>query len=428
MILTAAPLLAGRSAFAAGYYVPDTGNVARSRGGAFVAAANDPMAIVYNPGALAEQRRPQLLLDVTVLRMNERFERRDVPDDAESGSVAEGDPPPQLVPALVYTHPFGARWTGAVGMIAPAGPRYRFPEDGPQRFSNTERVFTEATYGFALAVKPHPKVSLGLYGGALFAGLEQDFVFTRNEVAPPSEGPSRDLRAHMQVKDPFTLTAGVGVKATPWQNVELGFSYRPEANIDAGGTLATTEPQPTREDVHFRFNLPAIWRGGVRWVQPAWDVEMDVVWEGWGSHDEELLVADDGNFAGTATVATPRKFRDAWCVRLGGSVQATPSLQVHGGGYFETGAVPTRTMEPGTYDPAKLGLAAGVSVDISKSLVLALNVTHTFLQPMDVTDSQVRQQSRFTEDIVPREARSVIGNGRYSGSYDMAGVSLLARF
>lgn len=421
LILTAAPLLAGRSAFAAGYYVPDSGTTARSRGGAFVASANDPMAIVYNPGALAEQRRPQLLVDMSVLRLNERFERSGMP-------AVEGDPPPQLVPALVYTHPFGDRWTGAVGLVAPAGPRYEFPKDGPQRFTNTELYLTEATYGFALAVKAHPKVSLGIYGGALLAGVEQDFVVSLNDAPPPSDDPSHDLPAHMKVEDPFTLTAGVGVKAMPTENIELGFSYRPEANIDAGGTLVTDEPQPTREDVHFKFNLPAIWRGGIRWVEPKWDVEVDVIWEGWGSHHEEVLVADDGNFAGTSSVSTPRKFRDAWCVRVGGSVQATDVVQVHAGTYFETGAVPTRTMDVSTYDPAKVGLAAGASVDLTKKLILAVNITHTFMQTMNVKDSQVRQQSPFTEDIVPRDARAVIGNGRYSGSYDMAGLSLLARF
>jgi long-chain fatty acid transport protein len=428
LILTAAPLFAGRSAFAAGYYVPDTGTVARSRGGAFVVAANDPTAIVYNPAALSEQRRAQLLVDISVLRLNETFERAGMSGDAESGSTAKGNPPPQFVPALVYTHPFGDRWTGAVGLVAPASPRYKFPKDGPQRFTNSELYLTEATYGFALAVKAHPKVHLGIYGGALLAGVQQDFVLTLNSEAPPSEDPSLDLPAHMSVEDPFTLTAGVGVKAMPAENVEIGFSYRPEANIDAGGTLVTEEPQPAREDVHFKFNLPAIWRGGIRWVQPTWDVEMDVIWEGWGSHDEEILVADDGNFAGTSSVSTPRKFRDAWCVRVGGSVQATSSFQVHAGTYFETGAVPTRTMDAGTYDPAKLGLAAGASMDLSKKLALAVNITHTFMQTMDVEDSQRRQQSPFTEEVVPRDARAVIGNGRYSGSYEMAGISLLARF
>jgi len=141
-----------------------------------------------------------------------------------------------------------------------------------------------------------------------------------------------------------------------------------------------------------------------------------------------VLVADDGNFAGSSSVSTPREFRDAWSVRLGGSVQATDTFQVHAGTYFETGAVPTRTMDVATYDPAKLGLAAGASVDLTKKLVVTLNITHTVLQPMDVKDSQVRQQSPFGEDIVPRDARAVIGNGRYSGSYEMAGISLLARF
>ena len=428
LILTAAPLFAGRSAFAAGYYVPDTGTVARSRGGAVVARGGDPLAIVYNPGALSELRRPQLLLDMSVLRLNAKFERTGLADDAESGSVAENEPPPQLVPAFVYVHPIGDRFTGAIGLVAPAGPRMKFHKGGPQRFSNNEFYLEVATYGFALAVRAHPMLSVGLYGGALYAAVTHDFTGTFNGEAPPSESPENDLPGRLEVKDPFTLTAGAGVKVHLSPELEMGFSYRPEANLDAGGTLVTKEPYPSKENVHFSFNLPAIWRGGIRYVQPAWDVEMDVFWEGWGSHKVETLEADDENFAGTSEEFVDRDFRDAWSFRVGSSVQAAKGVLVHGGAYFETGAVPARTMDVSTYDPAKAGIAAGVSLDLTRSLVLSLNVTHTFLQTIDVKDSQARQKSPFPEDIVPRDALAVVGNGTYSGSYDMAGLSILAHF
>ena len=428
LILTAAPLFAGRSALAAGYYVPDTGTVARSRGGAVVARGGDPLAIVYNPGALTEQRRPQLLLDMSALRFNAKFERSGVPGDAESGTTAKNDPPPQLVPAFVYTHPIGDRFTAAVGLVAPAGPRMKFDDDGPQRFSNTELTLQEATYGFALAVRAHPMFSVGFYGGALYTSVTHDFRATLNGEAPPSESPANDLPVRLDVKDPFTLTAGAGVKMHLSPELEMGFSYRPEANLDAGGTLVTREPSPAKEDVHFVFNVPAIWRGGIRYVQPSWDVEMDVFWEGWGSHDAEIVTADDGNFAGTSESSVARKFRDAWSVRLGSTVQAAKGVQVHGGAYVETSAVPERTMDVSTYDAPKAGLATGVSFDLSKSLVLSLNFTYTLLQPVEVKDSQQRQKSPFPEEIVPRDARSVVGNGTYSGNYEMAGLSLLAHF
>lgn len=426
--ITAAPLFAGRSAFAAGYYVPDTGTTARARGGAFVAAANDPLAIVYNPGGLAEQRRPQLLLDVTVLRLNQTFERDGVPADATSGTTAKGNPPPQLVPAIVYTHPLGERWTAAIGFVAPAGPRTKFDENGPQRFTNSELYLEEATYGFALAAKVHPKVLLGMYGGALYQGVTQDFALTINGTPPPSEDPSNDIPARMEVKDPFTLSAGAGVKVYATEHLELGFSYRPEANIDAGGTLVTEDPAESKEDVHFKYNVPAIWRGGIRYARKTWDVEFDVFWEGWGAHEEELLVADDGNFAGTDEVATPRKFRDAWSFRLGGSAKPLAAFTFHGGAYFETGAVPTRTMDVGTYDTNKLGLCVGASWDLSKKLGVTISATRTLMQTVEVEDSEAKQQSPFTEDVVPADARSIIGNGTYSGYYEMAGVALLARF
>lgn len=428
LVLTAAPLFAGRSAFAAGYYVPDTGTVARARGGAYVAAANDPLAMAYNPAGLAEQRRPQLLLDMTVLRLDQTFERDGVPSDAQSGTKAKGNPPPQLVPAFIYTQPIGERWTAAVGLFAPAGPRTKFPKDGPQRFTNSELFLEEASYGFALSARVHPKASIGFFGGAMYQGVTQDFVLTRNFAAPPSEDPANDIHAHLEVKDPFTLTAGAGVKVYATESLELGFGYRPEANIDAGGVLETDDDAAPKDDVHFKYNVPAIWRTGARWVRPSWDLELDVFWEGWGSHEDELLVADDGNFAGTDEVSTPRKFRDAWSFRLGGSAKATKALVVHGGVYVETGAVPTRTMDVGTYDTNKAGLCVGASWDLTTHVMVTINGTHTIMQTVEVDDSQVKQQSPFTEDVVPADARSVIGNGTYSGSYDMAGLSLLMHF
>ena len=63
--------LAADTAQAAGYYMSSVGTRAYSRGGAFIAGADNLLAMYHNPAALIRLDRPQFMLDVAGVQQGE---------------------------------------------------------------------------------------------------------------------------------------------------------------------------------------------------------------------------------------------------------------------------------------------------------------------------------------------------------------------
>jgi long-chain fatty acid transport protein len=415
-------------AAASGLYVPDTGTTARARAGAFCVDADDPLAMYYNPAGLADQhQRNQFLFDVTVLYLQEKFQRNgaDIPaDGAFAGQTATNSPPPQIVPDIIYTHSLSNQFTLGGGIHAPAGARWKFRGNGPQRFSNTELYLKEAGIGITAGYRPVKYVAIGLTVETLFTGVQQAFTIEQTDgTTPPSEAPAKDVGAKLDVQQTINPTGILGIKVTPMDNLEFGFAYRPSVQLNMPGTLNASIGSP--EKVHFHTKLASILRLGARYVTPKWDAELDFVQEDWGVHKEDKLTADDGNFFGTPSQSVTRNWQAGYSVRLGSTFTVNEKLHGMGGVYYETSAVPTKNMDVGSYDAPKVGINLGAKYDFGTRYTLAGNFSHTIMSTVKVSNSEQRQQSPFP---AAPSGLTVIGNGTYSGDYNMLGVSLLTKF
>ena len=72
------------------------------------------------------------------------------------------------------------------------------------------------------------------------------------------------------------------MKVTPVTNWEIGLSYRPPVTAELDGTYkayTASGTQAGNEKVTLVVPLPQIIRSGVRFVQPRWDTELDIVLE-----------------------------------------------------------------------------------------------------------------------------------------------------
>ena len=257
------------SAGAAGYYLPDLGTVAQSRGGAFCVAADDPTAIAYNPSGMIGQKSG-LLVDITALRLTETFKRRasDVPSDSTAPLSVSNAPPPQVVPEILYVHPINDRFSIGGGLHAPAGGRWAMKTNGAERYTVTSLFLAEAALGVAGSYRVAPRFDVGLELEAMVHSVTQKFVLTRNTSGAQTESPANDDAATLDVKDTFTPNFILGVRYGITDAIQVGASYRPAANVDAKGTLK--DQVAGSQKVDFKFNVPQIARVGVRYLQPGW--------------------------------------------------------------------------------------------------------------------------------------------------------------
>ena len=96
MLAIALLSMLGSTAEASGYYFTDAGTRGMSRGGAFIASANDLSAQYYNPAALINLKRSQFYLNHSLVSQEVGFKRQDYVEN-DDGYVGD-----EKAPALSY--------------------------------------------------------------------------------------------------------------------------------------------------------------------------------------------------------------------------------------------------------------------------------------------------------------------------------------
>jgi long-subunit fatty acid transport protein len=257
------------------------GSRALGRGGAVVARADDPYALIHNPAGLSVIRGDQLLLNVDV-----PFHKMCVTpigyygwgvyesgesDFGDSGEVeldADGEPivsatyatdPLDRVcnsatvlatPNIAYNMRFGEDLGIAFGMLSPtavAGLQYG-GEDGTintpdgARPTPTRYQLVKQEVKFALAptvgigYRVMPRLSLGFTFQWVAAEVEQTIVQARNAGTSPHP----DALVKLRAKDYFIPGATLGILATPIDPLDIGFAFRVYDGFGGSGDLRYT--------------------------------------------------------------------------------------------------------------------------------------------------------------------------------------------
>ncbi len=146
-------------ALAGGLEIPDNGTFALSRGGAFTVRADDPTALIHNPGGLSRLTGTRLLYNHVLMWEDATFTRAatDLPPGNDYGTtpnapVSNSEALFPLGATLIAATDLGTDdWTFALGLYGPhAHGAKRWPVQGGQRYLLTE-LDTLLAYG-SLAV------------------------------------------------------------------------------------------------------------------------------------------------------------------------------------------------------------------------------------------------------------------------------------
>lgn len=428
----AVAVLTPAAAQAAMTYVPDTGVVARSRGGAFTAAADDPMAIVYNPAGFADQKKMQVYIDVTALQLNSTFKRAS--DANGSYKSVSNSGAPKVSPNLIFSMPVGDKLVWHAGAYGAIGVNHKYPESGPQRYTTTYLSPQQLSYSAGVAYRFHPVVSAGFTVGGMYITNVTEVNVTG--ALPPNENEQEDLHAVLDVSKTFTPTGNLGVKLTPVPGWEIGLSYRPPVTAKLDGTykaysVATGDPAGDEDEkITLIVPLPQIIRTGVRKVSTGWDAEIDFVIEDWTGRDQDEIDPKDGQigtYPAGQTILVDREGRMAFSVRVGGTYRLQETLALHGGVLHETSGIPQNRMSVNLFDAPKTGLGFGASYGFGNRFTVSGNLAYLMVETQKITDSKVKQRAPGPESVIPGE-RATVGNGTYSGAYMFGGLSFNTKF
>ena len=482
--LAAATTVAAQAFADGGYYGGALGARAAGRSGAFVARADDPTAIHYNPAGLADISGTIVMVGNRVSYNGYSFTRAPtadwgmVPPDATSAPIANFSkvsnqtPWQGLEPMALVASNLGLRDFGfALGAFpAPGASKLDYPLSGGQRYMMLSREAIILNVAGSAAWKYHDVFGVG-------ATLEwitvprlnytlvvegSPFQQTANPVSSPL-----DMVASTQGSDWFTFNAIIGAWYRPLPFLQFGAAGQViPTQIETNSTLRVTPVDPamagevmlTRDgypanNVNVILPLPLSVRVGARYRGLAgtferFDVELDVEYETW-SRVNDFTVDTHGLFGTFQGADVPlgqikiaKAWRDTVGVKLGGDVAVIPGrLALRGGAFYETAVSPASHANIDFAGGAMFGGSIGGSVALGPrfELVLAYQLRHQQTVTVSEADARVYQQVPASACVAPYTSTSchpqfigqpspVVNAGTYDATFHHLALALLLRF
>ncbi|MBK8169431.1 MAG: outer membrane protein transport protein [Sandaracinaceae bacterium] len=438
------------TASAGGLYLTDRGTRPMGRGGAFVAGADDPSALWYNPAGLAYSGN-QLMVDATYNFLSADFTRIDGGGNVLPTVSASTAPLP--IPGIMYTNQFGLRdWTFGLGVWAPNALLLNWPQSidvngtpgpAPQRYSLLSMDGSLLSHiGIGAAWRANSRFSIGATFQMIVGSFQARTTLSACDRAlcTQPENPEYDSVAEVRLSGIAQPTASFGA-IYDLDIVRFGASFILGYPLSGEGEIRTRLPSASpfdsasvdgnRGSVHLDF--PMILRLGAEF-RPIRDlrVELALVYEGWSTQDALTITPHDvylrnvqvvGDYQ-VGPISIPRNMKDVFSVRLGGEYH-TGMLGLRAGVSYENGAFDDAHLTPLTLDSDKFIASLGASVEVAPGVFIDAVVFHTFMRNRQVRDSAVPQSNPIRP---PPSDPVYVGNGDYTMEATTVGLGLRWQF
>lgn len=376
--VTAAAILGvAATAFPAGFHIREQGAKAMGMANAFVAQADDPSAVFYNPAGIAFLKGSQASLGVTVI---------DVPETEFRGTTWLGDP---SLPASKYE---GVKLNARSDIFYP-----------PNFYATTSLKSAPVSFGIGLnslfplakrwdssspfrdevkeiSIKPmnvNPTVAYRFGNFSLAVGFDYTWAILSLENSPfATVFDNAGNKVNLEVGDlQMEGTGGgwgynAGLLWKPLPSVSLGAAYRSRIKLKMRGAdvdFAISQkaqdllgyPSHVSTDGSTDLTLPDTWSFAVAW-RPAnrLTVEFDVDRFGWSSYDRLSLDFKDETILKDETL--PKNWNNTWTYRFGTQLAVTGHLDLRAGYAYDNTPVPDRTLGPDLPDADRQNVSAGV--------------------------------------------------------------------
>ncbi len=311
-------------------------------GGAFTALADDATALYFNPGALADVE-PQADAGGELVVGPRSYTPPGGP--AQSTTVVAPVPSVGAVGRFTGGDDRPSPLTFGAGVWNTFGGKVDFTKTGQPALDSTQDAALEATAGAALRVSD--KLAIG---GAIRVGIG---LFSLESTMMPFDS---SLSA-----SGVGLGGALGAVVKPTDTIRIGVTWRSPLHISTTGSGTVVMPGgPTEEQISHDQHGPQQASLGLAVLPaPAVRLAAQVDWTQWSTvHD--LAV----RFPATPTLdqVYNEAWTDNWTVRAGGEYAVSSAIALRAGAYFDSDAVPDRTIERQYLDSNKLGIAAGTSV------------------------------------------------------------------
>lgn len=450
ILAPAAPVHAG------GLYMFDRGARPLSRGGAFVAGADDPSSLWYNPAGLAYSKN-QLLTDATLTLMLASYRRVNVgldgaPDYYHPTVKPHATPLP--IPTFAVSHNLGLKeFTFGLALLAPNTVLINWPRSVHTANGNEAAPTRYSLMGIKGSILGNLAIGLAYHGiDGLSFGADVQLVGGQFKVETAlsscdgticsfPEEQAFDALATVKLAPAFGVTGVFGLiydmgLMRLGASVMLPYKLSGEAQLDVKLPTAPifNDARLTGNKADFGINFPLIVRVGSE-LRPTKGIRLEgtFVWEQWSSQEEIRVVPKNiqiQNVTGigdydVGPVIIQRNMKDTWSLRGGYEIQVPrrwspwgAKLSMRGGLAYEKGAFKSSAMTPLTLDSDKVVLTGGFGINLHKRVRFDTVAGYIFMKDMKVRDSAIEQPQAI------RPTRADFGTPLGNGDYKMDALYL----
>jgi long-chain fatty acid transport protein len=490
--LAAAVTVAGPAAADGGYYGGALGARAAGRSGAFVARADDPTAIHYNPAGLATLGGTLFMVGNRVSYNGYSYTRAPtgdwsvVPPDGTPplvtfSKVSNEKPWQGLEPLFLVASNLGLRDFGfALGAYpTPGASRLAFPtpafDAAPgvagQRYMMLSREAIILNYTASAAWKLRDVFGVGATLQWISVPRLDYTLMIDGTPAPQTVNPARsnlDMVASTSGSDWFTFNAILGAWMRPVPFLQFGLAGQvvpasirtkstlrvtPLDTVNLPDDVALTRDGVPANDVDVILPLPLSVRAGARYrglsgTREVFDVEVNVEYETWSRVNDFTVDTRglSGYFLGSdvplGQIKVPKAWRDTIAVKLGGDVALVPGrLALRGGAFYETAVARAAYSNVDFPGGAMFGGSLGGSVAFGAwEVALAYQLRRMASVSVAEADARVYQQvpasacqSPYTDvnDCHPAfrgQPSPAVNAGSYDATFHFLSLALLYRF
>ena len=263
-----------------GFRLADQDAFATARGEAFVATADNPSAIYYNPAGITQLEGEDLRSGIYGIYLDPSYNPPG--SAANGGNTYHSSDNLAAVPQFFYSYtPKKLPLSFGLGVYAPYGGSISWPDDTGFRTVATQGKLTYLTLNPVVAVKLLPSLSLG-------AGLMVNYVKMETEQGLLSFYQPPNINFYRFSGDGWSVGYNLGLRWQPVEKISFGATFRSSTAVTLNGHTEFEEfsagiPDTTLPaQMGLNFPLEAVLGVSYR-PTPKWNLEFDADYTDWSS-------------------------------------------------------------------------------------------------------------------------------------------------
>jgi long-chain fatty acid transport protein len=307
-----------------GFRIPNQDAEAIGRGNAFIATANNPSAIYYNPAGISQLKGSYFQYGAHSIVVNSEYK--------SAGAEFDSEMKIQPVPQVFYTRSIGeSPFTFGFGIYAPHGLGLEWPGNAPFHNSAHEGKLLYANVNPVLAYKVNDQLSIA-FGPA--------FVYSKVKLRQGIAAPGDEFKF---IGDDIDYSLHAGVRWQPHEQWAVGLTYHGPSTLNYHGK-STLRPYAPSQGTSVEVDFPQFIMAGVSYrPTPKWNLEIGVDWTDWDSFNS-ITFENTTTPAGSITV--PFNWESSWMYHAGASYYFDNPYYVSAGYFLSENSTSTRDFNP----------------------------------------------------------------------------------